>query len=121
VAIALLVVVAASGCTLSSTARNVVIAGTVSDPEGGPVAGLPIRWVVLKYRPGMPGTGEGGSTVTDDDGRYTIRIGRVHDAVSLTEPGPPFRCRLLMTDIPADEFRRSARVRRDFVCDPPTG
>lgn len=130
-ALIVLLVCTSSACTVFPTARDVVVSGQVTDVRGDPVGGLAISYVVLKYRPGMPGTGEHGVVVTDALGRYRISIRRVYDVVSLSEQGSTYRCWMLTADIAGEVFRATPAVVRDFTChsppdhgpgtDPPTG
>src|SRR5688572_33102057 len=83
-----------AACTLFPGARDVTVAGTVTDQNGNPVPGLRIYYVVLRYQPGMPGTGEHGTVRTDPTGRYEVRLHKVYDAVSLSEDEFPYRCGL---------------------------
>ena len=103
-------------CTLFPGARNVAVVGTVRDGSGDPVPGVRIYYVVLRYQPGMPATGEHGTVTTDLEGRYSVKIRKVYDAVSLSEIHLPVRCGGLRIDIPVVDFTSTNRLQRDFVC-----
>ena len=105
-----------AGCTLFPKARDVTISGTFTGQDGQVIPGLRIYYVVLRFQPGMPGTGEHGFVVTDAEGRYNIQLREVFDVVSLSEDSLAYRCGGKIADIPVKQLVANQKAVHDFVC-----
>ena len=114
----LLLAIACAGCTIFPAARDVTIQGHLRTDDGIPVSGAVVEFVVLKNRPfAMPGVGEHGKVITDENGRYLLNLKRVYDAVDIwTIDSPCAKSEPFHASIPKASFSRGKSVVQDFIC-----
>jgi hypothetical protein len=115
--LAALIVAFVTACTIFPRVHNVTISGVIRDGGGAPLPGVSVYFAVLRFQPGMPGVGESGFVISDDQGRYSLHIEEVYDAVSLSEIGSEFGCGTLI-DLSWEQLKAQPVQVRDFICDP---
>jgi hypothetical protein len=102
------------GCSVTPTAKNIVIEGILFDENNTPIANSELYFAVYKYQAfSMPNVGEHSTTYTDENGFYQIKINVAFDAVDIT-----FTCTSLL--IESSKWAVQKTISKDVFCDKTT-